>query len=143
MRQSWVTKRSFEEAGFYDLSLWERQKKSGDDAIKNMINQGLRGTSVTVFLLGERTAHRRWVRYELEESLERGNGLLSIDISELADQDGYTADQGDDILDLYTIEQDGDDVPLNEIYFTYDWVHDNGYEYFGDWIEEAAQIAGR
>ena len=108
-----------------------------------MIKRGLNGTSVTVFLLGEVTAHRRWVKYELEQSVERGNGLLGIRIHRLGDQEGYEAQKGDDILGLYTIELDGEDVPLNDVYPTYDWVVDNGYDNIGEWIEEAAQIAGR
>lgn len=30
-----------------------------------------------------------------------------------------------------------------EIYPTYDWVDDNGYENFGDWVEKAAKKAGK
>jgi hypothetical protein len=35
-------------AGFQDASLWEESKKKSDKAIKNLIDEGLKNTSVTV-----------------------------------------------------------------------------------------------
>ena len=57
VRQSWVTK-DRETAGFWDASLWEEARKKGDAAIKKMIDDALRNTSVTVVLIGAETAHR-------------------------------------------------------------------------------------
>ncbi len=36
------------------------------------------GTSVTCVLIGSQTANSRWVKYEIEQSIEKGNGLLGI-----------------------------------------------------------------
>jgi hypothetical protein len=38
-------------AGFRDASLWEEAKKKGDKAIKALIDEGLKGTSVTVVFI--------------------------------------------------------------------------------------------
>jgi len=48
-----------------------------------MILKHLEGTSVTVVLIGLQTASRRWVQYEVEQSIRRDNGLLGIFIHHL------------------------------------------------------------
>jgi hypothetical protein len=77
-------------AGFRDASLWEEAKKKGDQAIKTLIDDGLRGTTVTVVLIGAETASRNYVTYEIEKSIERGNGLLGLRIHNIKDQRGNT-----------------------------------------------------
>jgi antiphage defense system Thoeris ThsB-like protein len=75
-------------AGFQDASLWEEAKRKGDAAIKSLVDQGLINTSVTVVLIGEETAQRRYVTYEIEQSLAIGNGLLGIHIHNIKNRDG-------------------------------------------------------
>lgn len=136
--------RGSDEAGFYDSSLWESAKKTSDDAIKRMINNGLDGTSVTVFLLGSETARRPWVCYELEQSASRGNGLLAVHINQIPDVRTGIGVRGQNILDNYTLKDVyGQSRPLSFYYKTYDWVANNGYQNFGLWVEEAAKIAGK
>jgi hypothetical protein len=81
-------------AGFYDASLWEETKKKGDAEVKKLIDKGLVGTSVSVVLIGAETAQRKFVDYEIEQSIARGNGLLGIYISGIKDQNGRTDIQG-------------------------------------------------
>lgn len=108
---------------FIDASLWEEAKRKGDDAIRRLINNGLLGTTVTAVLIGSRTSTRRWVQYEIEKSLDRGNGLFGIYIHNIADQNGNTDSKGTN--------------PLPYGYTTYDWVYDNGYSNLGSWVDEA------
>jgi len=75
-------------AGFHDESLWEEAKRRGDDAVRRLIDSGLNGTSATVVLIGAETANRRYVSYEIEKSLARGNGLLGLRINNIKDRDG-------------------------------------------------------
>jgi hypothetical protein len=75
-------------AGFHDKSLWEETRKKGDDAIRQLINKGLDGTSVTAVLIGAETANRKHVSYEIERSVARGNGILGIQINNIKDKDG-------------------------------------------------------
>lgn len=70
-------------AGFQDASLWEEAKKKGDAEIKNMIDKALENTSVTVICIGSKTAGRKYINYEIDQSLERGNGLVGIQIHHL------------------------------------------------------------
>src|SRR5882672_10864622 len=65
-------------AGFHDESLWEDAKKKGEAAVKKLINNGLEGTTVTVVLIGAETAGRKYVSYEIEKSVARGNGILGV-----------------------------------------------------------------
>jgi hypothetical protein len=62
--------------------------------VKKLIDKGLVGTSVTVVLIGAQTSQRKFVDYEIEQSITRGNGLLGIYISGIKDQKGNTDAQG-------------------------------------------------
>ena len=75
-------------AGFHDASLWEETKRQGDTAVKKLIDHGLSGTTVTIVLIGAETAGRKYVSYEIEQSIARGNGILGIRINAIKDQYG-------------------------------------------------------
>lgn len=77
-------------AGFQDASLWEEAKKKGESTVKKMIDDGLNGTSVTVVFIGAQTSNRKYINYEIEKSIARGNGLVGIQIHDLKDKDGRT-----------------------------------------------------
>ena len=127
VRNSWVTQGK-EAAGFMDAADFEEVEKGGDAAIKKWIREQLEGTSVTVVLVGSHTCNSKYVQYEIDQSEEQGNGLLGIDISKIKDLRGNTTERCGRI-------------PKG--YFFYLWNKDNGYENMGDWIEKAAEDAGR
>ena len=127
VRNSWVTQEG-EAAGFVDAAAFEAIKKQGDAAIKRWIDNQLKGTSVTVVLVGAKTCNSRWVKYEIEKSEEVGNGLLGIDISKIKDLNGNTSERCGRIPKEYPF---------------YLWNNDKGYANMGDWIEAAAKAAGR
>lgn len=77
-------------AGFVDASLWEKTKRKGDAAVKQLIDSGLKNTSVTCVLIGEKTANRKYVAYEIEQSVKRGNGVLGIHINNIKNISGKT-----------------------------------------------------
>lgn len=127
VRNSWVT-RGKEAAGFVDAATFEKVKRSGDAAIKQWIRDQLHGTSVTVVLVGSHTCSSRYVQYEIQQSEARGNGLLGIDISKIRDLNGHTTERCDRIPKGYKF---------------YLWFKNEGYKNMGDWIEKAAEEAGR
>jgi hypothetical protein len=127
VRNSWVTQGK-DAAGFIDAAHFEEIKRKGDPAIKNWIDDQLQGTSVTVVLVGEKTCSSRWVKYEIEKSIQIGNGLLGIDISKIKDLQGNSSDRCGKIPKDYDF---------------YLWNSDEGYKNMGDWIEKAAEDAGR
>lgn len=116
-------------AGFSDGSLWEESKLKGDAAIKKLIDDALVGTSVTVVLVNHGTANRKFIKYEIEQSLKRGNGLVAVQIHNLKDQSGNIGLPGA--------------IPSE--------IAANGFKAYkyvsltklADWIEEAAKIAGK
>ena len=64
-----------------------------------MINAELENTSVTAVLIGTSTYARRWVRYELMKSVERGNRVLGIHINGIAGKDSQTKALGPNPLE--------------------------------------------
>lgn len=116
-------------AGFQDASLWEEAKKKSDDAVKKLIDDGLAYTSVTVVCIGAKTAGRKFINYEIEQSIKRGNGIVGVQINHLEDKDG-NADPLGEIPSK--IESNG--------YKIYKYVD---HEKLANRIEEAAKNAGK
>lgn len=108
VRNSWLTKSDREAAGFFDHSLWETAKKFGDANLKNMINEGMDGSSVSVVLIGTETYRRPWVRYEILKSLERRNKVIGIHINSIKGRDGLTKVQGPNPFEYLGIQYNAD-----------------------------------
>ncbi|MGK5078904.1 TIR domain-containing protein [Janthinobacterium sp. HLX7-2] len=115
-------------SGFIDKAEFEKVEKDGEKAIRDWINTQMESTSVTVVLVGEKTDKSKWVAYEIERSIERGNGILTIDISKIADLSGETTGCCDLRVDGYN---------------HYLWNKDKGRDNLGDWVEQAAIAAGK
>ncbi len=116
-------------AGFQDASLWEEAKKKGDKEIKKLIDKGLENTSVTVVCVTYGTSQRKYINYEIEKSLEKGNGLVAVQIHHLKDEDVNTSSPG---AIPPQIEANG--------FKAYKYTNSDA---LAKWIEEAAEIAGR
>lgn len=115
-------------SGFIDKAEFEKVERKGDIGIKKWINDQMKGTSVTVVLIGANTHKSRWVKYEIEQTIARDNGLLTIDISKIADMHGNTTAC----------------CPLRVSgYKHYLWNKENGRKNLGMWIEAAARDAGK
>lgn len=97
---------------------------------------------MTVVLIGAETSERKYVQYEINQSCNKGNGLLGVYIHKLKNKDGNADYKGKNPFDNFFIERGGRKVYLSEIYSAYDWVNDDSYNNFGDWVEEAATKAG-
>jgi hypothetical protein len=113
-------------AGFHDANLWEEAKKKGDAAVKKLIDDALNGTVVTAVLIGAETASRRYVSYEIEQSVARGNGIFGIRINDIKDQYGNIDNPGPPPVALVGIG-----APV------YNWE----YGRFGEWVEHALRKA--
>ena len=88
--------------------------------IQRKVREQLKGTSVTIVLIGRRTADSDWVDYEIRASLERGKGVLGIRL------------KGAENADIPPALREAGAK-------TIDWEPDT----FADEIERAALIAGR
>lgn len=115
-------------SGFIDKADFEAVERQGTRAIQNWIDKQLEGTTVTVILVGANTDKSHWVKYEIEKSKARGNGILTIDISKIAGFNGQTSD-------CCKLRVPG--------YKHYMWNNDNGRANLGDWVENAAKEANK
>lgn len=116
-------------AGFQDASLWEEARKKDDSVIKKMIDKGLENTSVTVVCIGGKTSGRKFINYEIEKSIARGNGIVGIQIHHLKNKDGKADEPGATPAKL-----------TNGSYKVYKYVDS---EKLAARIEEAAKAAGK
>lgn len=109
VRKHDLTKESRVDAGFFDASIWEDAKKSGELALKRLINTNLENTSITCALIGTETWRRRWVRYEILKSYDRGNKLLGVHINGVKDKNQQTFPIGRNVFDYlgFVINHDG------------------------------------
>ena len=186
VRNSYVTK--YGKDTFIDGSIWEKNNIKSSVKIKELIdNSGIKNTSVTAVLIGDHTADRRWINYEIFKSFEQGNGILGIRINRIKDKSGHITCKGLNPLDRLALHVSDDgktisfyelkdrkwlpfnDLPtinnkksntlffedgwfnsdfgktfrFSELFQTYCWVNDDGYNNISQWIEEAAVQAGR
>lgn len=142
VRKSWVVRPGDTAQPFYDKAEFEKVKKRSG-GIEKWIEEQLAGCSVTVVLFGKETFDRPWVLYEIKRSYELGKGILAIDIHNIKDPEVGTDTQGQNPLNYWSVKRNGRDVPFDQIYSTYDWVRDDGYQNMPAWIEAAAKAAGR
>jgi hypothetical protein len=115
-------------AGFFDHSEYEEAKKKGKEGIQRMILKHLENTTVTVVLIGTDTANRPWVKYEIEQSIARKNGLLGVYIHHLKDQNQQTSPRGPKPSVAWNVE-----------FPAYDW--DRDLDHFRREIEAAGKRA--
>lgn len=129
VRNSWVTHKDREAAGFFDASIWEDAKKKGVKELKALIDGGLENTSVTCVLIGPETYSRRWVKYEIIKSLARGNGILGVFIHNIKDKNQKTVSKGPNPFDYLAIQYNdtGDKLSFLE-YQSNSWVKYPDYE---------------
>jgi|AntDeeMinimDraft_4_1070355.scaffolds.fasta_scaffold11305_1 hypothetical protein len=138
VRNSWVAQ-GREAAGYVDAAEWEEVQKRSEEEIKNWIDNQLHGTSVTAVLVGNETAGRKYVKYEIKESLKRGNGIVGIRVHRLKDKEGNTDSKGSNPFDDFVVETENGPQQLSDLFNTYDWKWNGGRQNIGDWIEEARQ----
>lgn len=101
VRKSWVFRPAdkSQPAEFFDHSLWESTKRTGPAALKKLIRSGMQNSSVTCVLAGQETWARPWVRYEIVQSITRGNGLLTVHIDGVKCMNNGYAARGRNPLD--------------------------------------------
>ena len=124
---------------------WEDVKRGGEKAIKKWIDDQLKGRSCTVVLIGEKTAGRKWIKYEIEKSWNDSKGVLGIYIHNLKNLNGEKSNKGKNPFEDFTMKRD--DEKLSSIVKAYNPPYTdskNVYKYISenlsDWIEEAIKI---
>ncbi|CAC9540858.1 hypothetical protein [uncultured Gammaproteobacteria bacterium] len=101
VRNSWVTKGSYQNAGFLDKAEIEKLKLQTNKAIKAWIDKQIHGTSVTCVLIGENTSNSEWVKYEIEQSRKQNKGIVAIYIHNAKNSNGGVGKVGENPLSVY------------------------------------------
>lgn len=83
---------------------WEEVRKKGDASIKKWIDDNMDYRSCVVVLIGEETANRKYVKYEIEKAWNDGKGLLGIYIHNLKCPRNGTCNKGPNPFDQFTFE---------------------------------------
>jgi|SRR5690554_4338073 len=83
---------------------WEEVKKGGDSAIQRWIDGQMTGKSCLIVLVGEKTAGRKWIKYEIKKAWESGKGVLGIQIHKLKNSAGEQGSEGRNPFDDFTID---------------------------------------
>jgi antiphage defense system Thoeris ThsB-like protein len=93
VRNSSMTKPNIDPE-WIEAGIWEEAKTKGDAAIRKLITDALKNTSVTAVLIGAKTSERKWVQEEISQSEQRGNGLFGIYIHNIGDFNKQTDTRG-------------------------------------------------
>lgn len=122
---------------------WEEIKKNGDSAVKSWISTNMNGKTCLVVLIGEKTANRKWVNYEIKKAWKDGLGVVGINIHQLKDSSGDQAQKGNNPFEIFTIgDQKLSNIvkcynpPYTTSNFAYQYIEEN----INNWIEEAILI---
>jgi hypothetical protein len=121
---------------------WEEVKKKGNASIEKWIDDNMKYRSCIVVLIGEKTASRPWVQYEIKKAWADGKGLLGIHVNNIKCPRTGTCNQGTNPFTQFTFKQAGQIVvpsvytpPANDAYSNIK----NNVE---SWIEKAIQQRG-
>ena len=124
---------------------WETITQGGDSAIQQWIDAQLSGRSCAIVLIGQNTAGRKWIDYEIRKAWNDSKGVLGIYIHNLKDSSGNQSNKGRNPFDTFTMKRD--DSKLSSIVKAYDppyTTSTNVYSYISnnleDWVEEAITI---
>lgn len=86
---------------------WETIKRGGESAIKKWIDDQLKGRSCAVVLIGENTAGRKWITYEISTAWNEGKGVFGVYVHNLKDLNGCQAVKGGNPFDHVTLNSTG------------------------------------
>lgn len=124
---------------------WEEVKKKGDKAIQEWIDDNLKNRSCTVVLVGENTAKRKWIDYEITKSWNDGKGIVGIHIHNLLDSNQCQSKKGANPFEHFTVVDNG--KKLSSIVKCYDPPYSTSTKVYAHikenleaWVEEAIEI---
>lgn len=82
---------------------WEEVKEKTDSKIEAWIDEQLNKRSCLVVLIGEKTANRKWINYEIKRAYELNKGIVGIYINKLKNSLGEQDSEGDNPFDYFTL----------------------------------------
>lgn len=119
---------------------WEEVKKSGDSAVKDWIDDNMKHKSCVVVLIGEDTASRKWVKYEIKKAWNDGKGLIGIYIHNIKCARKGKCKKGVNPFDSFLLDNG---KKLSSVVKCYNPKTDDAYNDIKDniskWIDSAVQ----
>lgn len=125
---------------------WEDGKAKNNKDIQNWIDENLKDKSCLIVLIGEETANRKWVKYEIQRALELGKAVCGIYIHKLKNANGKQSDEGNNPFDNFTLgdEKLSDIIPIfKSSYSESQDVYDDIKENIESLVEEAISIRNK
>lgn len=134
---------SIEEQPLLDSNGWEAIKKDGDAAIEKWIADNMKGKECLIVLVGEKTAGRRWVKYEIKKAWKDGLGVFAIYIHKLKDAAGEQATKGANPFTGLTVDGEAvNGTVYDPPYSTSTYVYDHIKENISTWVSDAINARG-
>lgn len=129
---------AIEEQPLLDANAWEEIKKKGDKAIEDWIDKHMADKKCLVVLVGEKTAGRRWVKYEIKKAWKDGKGVVGVRIHGLKDANGNQSKIGGDPFAGLTVDGKAVQAVVHDTpYSTSTYVYDHIKENLEDWVDAA------
>lgn len=117
---------------------WEEVERKGDDAIKEWIDVNMKYCSCVIVLVGEETANRKWIKYEIKKAWEDGKGLLGIYIHNIKCPRNGKCKKGDNPFEQFKFD---DGTKLSSLVECHNPKENDAYndieKNIENWIEEA------
>jgi len=122
---------------------WEEVTNGGTTAIKKWINDNMYGKSCVIVFVGENTAGRKWINYEIKRAWNEKKGLLGIYIHNIKNSKGEKTNKGNNPFAEFTVgEKKLSSIVkcINPPYTASTSVYNHIKDNIEDWIEEAIEI---
>jgi hypothetical protein len=97
-------------AGFFDSSAMEEAKRKDRDSLRRFLKKEMEGSSVVCVLVGEETANRPWVRFEILQGLMDARGIIGVRVHTIAGFDRKTTNPGPNPFELLGVYCKGNSV---------------------------------
>jgi len=120
---------------------WEEVKRKGNSSIEKWIDDNMRYRSCVVVLVGEKTAYREWVQYEIQKAWNEGKGLVGIYIHNLTCPRNGKCRQGANPFEQFTLNRGSKLSSVVKCYNPKSWdTYNDIKDNIEDWVEEAIKI---
>lgn len=121
---------------------WEEVRRKGRTAIENWIDKNMERRTCLIVLIGEDTADRPWILYEIEHAWNKGMGVVGIYIHNIKDPLTGTCHKGQNPFEKFKIGILGrafDNVV--ECYNPTSWdAYNDIAKNIEEWVEDAIRI---
>jgi hypothetical protein len=129
--------------GIVTSNKWEEVTRGGSKAIEKWIDDNMSGKSCVIVFVGENTADRKWIDYEIQKAWNDGRGLVGIYIHKLKDSGGNQSNKGKNPFQGFLLKG----KPLSTVVKCYNPPYNTSTDVYAhiknnleDWVEEAIAI---